>query len=131
MTTLVSPGVNVSVVDESAYAPPGGGTVPLIVIATAEDKPDPTETETDGIARFTRKPDAEPPIVSVTSQREISQFFGDPIFDTTEGSETSEYGLLAAYSYLGQGSRANIVRADVDLGQLEATNTIHLFLSLW
>ena len=29
MATLVSPGVNVSVVDESAYGAPGAGTVPV------------------------------------------------------------------------------------------------------
>ena len=35
MATLVSPGVSVSVIDESFYASSGTGTIPLIVVATA------------------------------------------------------------------------------------------------
>jgi Trk K+ transport system NAD-binding subunit len=38
MATLVSPGVAVSVTDESFYAGAGAGTVPVIVIATGQDK---------------------------------------------------------------------------------------------
>ena len=34
MATLVSPGVDISISDESFYSPAGSGTVPLIVIAT-------------------------------------------------------------------------------------------------
>lgn len=122
MATLVSPGVSVTVVDESAYASPGFGTIPLIVVATAQDKTDPTGTESDGIAKYTKAANAGL-VVPVTSQRELTQFFGDPIFAAAQGAETSEYGLLAAYSYLGQGSQAYIVRADVDLAELEATDT--------
>jgi len=47
MATLVSPGVSVTVVDESAYASPGTGTIPFIAIATRSDKSDPTGTESD------------------------------------------------------------------------------------
>ena len=35
---LVSPGVNVTVTDESFYVSSGPGTVPLIMIATEQDK---------------------------------------------------------------------------------------------
>jgi len=119
MATLVSPGVAVTVVDESAYASPGTGTIPMIVIATRENKVDPTGTETDGIAKYTKSAVAGQ-VVPVTSQREITQFFGDATFgsDLAEGDETSEYGLLAAYSFLGQGSQAYVVRANIDLAQL-------------
>jgi len=41
MATLTSPGVSVTVSDESFYAPAGTGSVPLIVIATAQDKTSP------------------------------------------------------------------------------------------
>ena len=41
MATLTSPGVSVTVSDESFYAPAGSGSVPLIVIATAQDKTSP------------------------------------------------------------------------------------------
>lgn len=122
MATLVSPGVEVTVTDESAYASPGSGTIPLIVIATRSNKEDPTGTYPDGIAQYTKSVFAGA-VVPVTSQREITQFFGEPIFSEGEGQETSEYGLLAGYSYLGQGSQAYIVRADVDLAQLEPTQT--------
>lgn len=122
MNTLVSPGVSVTVVDESAYASPGFGTIPLVVIATAQDKVDPTGTEPDGIAKYTKAAMANR-VVPVTSQRELTQFFGDAIFANTEGAETSEYGLLAAYSYLGQGSQAYVVRANIDLAELEPTET--------
>jgi hypothetical protein len=121
MAILVSPGVDVTVVDESAYASPGAGTIPLIIIATADNKTDPTGTETDGIAKYT-KPVNAGLVVPVTSQRELTQFFGDSIFAATQGAETSEYGLLATYSYLGQGSQAYVVRADVDLAELIATD---------
>jgi hypothetical protein len=125
MVTLVSPGVSVTVVDESAYGAPGAGTIPLLVLATRENKTDPTGSETDGIARYTKSAYAGN-VVRVTSQRELTQYFGNPTFTTNgtavvQGSETSEYGLLAAYSYLGQGSQAYVVRADIDLAQLEAT----------
>lgn len=127
MVTLVSPGVSVTVVDESAYGAPGAGTIPLLVIATQQDKTDPTGSEADGIAKYTKSARAGE-VVRVTSQRELTQYFGNPIFTTSgsaviQGSETSEYGLMAAYSYLGQGSQAYIVRANVDLAALTSTTT--------
>ena len=127
MATLTSPGVNVSVVDESAYGAPGAGTVPLLLVATRQDKTDPTGSEADGIAAQTKSANAGK-VVKVTSQRELTQFFGNPTFTrngtaVVQGSETSEYGLMAAYSYLGQGNQAFVVRADLNLGQLEAATT--------
>jgi phage tail sheath protein FI len=121
MAILVSPGVDVSITDESAYASPGAGTIPLIIVATAQDKTDPTGTESDGIAKFTKSATSGQ-VIPVTSQRELTQFFGDPKFAVAQGAETSEYGLLAAYSYLGQGAQAYVVRADVDLAELIATD---------
>ena len=53
MANLVSPGVQVSVTDESVYGPAGSGTVPMLFIATGENKADPTGTEADGIAKYT------------------------------------------------------------------------------
>ena len=124
---LVSPGVEVQVVDESAYGAPGAGTVPLLLVATRSNKTDPTGSEVDGKAKYTKTVNAGE-VVKVTSQRELTQYFGNPLFTTvgtaiSQGSETSEYGLMAAYSYLGQGSQAYIVRADIDLAQLENSAT--------
>lgn len=122
MATLVSPGVSVTVIDESQYASAGQGTIPLIFIATASNKliPDGTAiapgTQEDGVLRL------------ITSQRELLQTYGAPSFETVDGSvvqgsETSEYGLHAAYSYLGVANRAYVIRAGVDLSQLVATQT--------
>ena len=93
MVTLVSPGVSVTVVDESAYGAPGAGTIPLLVIATEQDKVDPTGSETDGIALYTKAARAGE-VVRVTSQRELTQYFGNPQFATSgssiiQGAETS------------------------------------------
>jgi len=124
---LVSAGVEVSVVDESAYGAPGAGTVPLLLIATQQDKTDPTGSEADGKAKYTKSAQAGN-VIKVTSQRELSQYFGNPTFTkngttVVQGSETSEYGLMAAYSYLGQGNQAYIVRANLNLKQLENSAT--------
>jgi hypothetical protein len=124
MATLVSPGVSISVSDESFYAPAGAGTVPLIVIATSQDKTGPDGTST---AAYTTKATANK-LYNITSQRELLQNFGNPSFKTSggtpvHGDETNEYGLAAAYSFLGLANRAYVLRADVDLGQLEASAT--------
>jgi len=122
MANLVSPGVQVTVTDESVYGPAGAGTVPMLFIATGQDKIDPTGTEADGIAKFTKSTNAGKPVL-VTSQRELTQYFGNCDFRTVsgtvqQGDETNDYGLLAAYSFLGQSAGAYIVRANVDLGAL-------------
>jgi len=122
MANLVSPGIQVSVTDESVYGPAGAGTVPMLFVATGEDKVDPTGTETDGIAKYTKQANAGKPIL-VTSQRELTQYFGNIDFRSVsgtvqQGDETNEYGLLAAYSFLGQSAAAYIVRADVNLTEL-------------
>ena len=127
MANLVSPGVQVTVTDESVYGPAGAGTVPMLFIATGQDKVDPTLTESDGIAKYTKSANANKPIL-VTSQRELTQYFGNVDFrkvsgTVQQGDETNEYGLLAAYSFLGQSSSAYITRADVDLNALRPVSS--------
>jgi len=127
MANLVSPGVQVTVTDESVYGPAGAGTVPVLFVATGQDKVDPTDTETDGIAKYTKAANAGKPIL-VTSQRELTQYFGNIDFRTVsgtvqQGDETNDYGLLAAYSFLGQSAAAYIVRADVNLTQLRPSSS--------
>jgi hypothetical protein len=122
MANLVSPGVQVTVTDESVYGPAGSGTVPMLFIATGENKADPTGTEADGIAKYTKASQAGKPVL-VTSQRELTQYFGNVDFrkvagSVVQGDETNDYGLLAAYSFLGQSSAAYIVRANVDTAAL-------------
>jgi hypothetical protein len=67
MATLVSPGVSVSVTDESFYAAAGAGTVPLIVIATGQDKTGPDGVTT---ASYTTSTTAGK-LYQITSQREL------------------------------------------------------------
>ncbi len=119
---LQSPGVQVTVIDESFYTPAEPGTTPLIVVATAQDK---TNGAGTGIAAGTTKANAGK-AYKLTSQRDLTELFGVPFFEKTasstpvHGSERNEYGLLAAYSLLGVSNAAFIVRADVNLDELEA-----------
>jgi hypothetical protein len=119
---LQSPGVQVTVIDESFYTPAEPGTTPLIVVATAQDKINGAGT---GTASATTKANAGKAF-KLTSQRDLVDLFGVPFFEQTasstpiHGSERNEYGLLAAYSLLGVSNAAFIVRADIDLDQLEA-----------
>ena len=121
--TLVSPGVSVSVTDESFYAPAGTGTVPLLLIATAQDKSSPDGT---GTAAYTTAAEAAK-VKLITSQRDLLTNYGNPVFKTSGGTalhghELNEYGLLAAYSFLGIANRAYVLRANIDLDQLAASS---------
>lgn len=124
MAELVSPGVSISVSDESFYAAAGTGTVPLLVIATAQDKTAPDGT---GTAAYTTSANAGE-VKLITSQRELLAQYGNPIFKTSGGTplhghELNEYGLQAAYSFMGLANRAYVVRADIDLAELEGSST--------
>ena len=118
---LTSPGVEVTVIDESFYTPAEPGTVPLIVVATAENKLNGAGTAT---ASATTKANAGR-VYRVTSQRELVDLYGSPFFEKTasgspvHGGERNEYGLLAAYSLLGVSNSAFILRANIDLNDLE------------
>ena len=122
---LTSPGVQVSVIDESFYTPAEPGTVPMIFVATAQNKANASAT---GTAAGTLKANAGNPYL-LTSQRDLADTFGDPSFqidsnnNPIHGSELNEYGLQSAYSLLGVSNRAWVVRADIDLGELVPTAT--------
>jgi len=123
MAQLSSPGVSVSIIDESAYGSAGSGTVPVIVLATRSGK-----TAPDGsTAQYTTAPFAKKPLI-ITSQRELVQLYGEPKFTVVDGTpvhghELNEYGLLAAYYYLGIANRAVLVRADLNMEELEPQAT--------
>ena len=123
---LVSPGVQVSVINESFYTPAEPGTVPVIFCATAQDKVNASGT---GTAQGTLAQNAGKPFL-MTSQRDLAETFGDPLFQVDannnpiNGSELNEYGLQTAYSFLGVSNRAWIVRADMDLAALAPRATI-------
>ena len=124
MATLTSPGVSITVTDESFYAAAGTGTVPLIVIATAQDKTAPDGSST---ASYTTKASAGN-VYLVNSQRELLTTYGNPNFRKSggtplHGDELNEYGLQAAYSFLGIANRAYVLRADVDLSELSGSSS--------
>ena len=97
MANLVSPGIQVSVTDESVYGPAGAGTVPMLFIATGGDKTDPTGTEIDGIAKFTKSANAGSPVL-VTSQRELTQYFGNTDIDIgSEEDDDNEVNVMRTY----------------------------------
>lgn len=119
MATLLSPGVDISVTDEGVNATAGIGTVPLIIIGTHSYKVHPNGSD---IASGTLPENANK-LYLITSQRELVQTFGNPVFYQKNGSslhgfELNEYGLLAAHSYLGVSNRAFVIRADVDYTEL-------------
>ena len=120
---LVSPGVEVKIVDESAYPAASTATVPYILIATAENKINGAGT---GSAPGTLA-SAIGNTYLISSQRELVNTFGNPFFYKTSGGtpihgyELNEYGLQTAYSVLGASNRAYVQRADIDLAQLTPT----------
>lgn len=122
---LVSPGVQVTVIDESNYAPNALGSVAYILVATAQNKTAPGGV---GIAAGTLPENAEK-IYTITSQRDLVTTFGTPIFKTTasgapiNAGEQNEYGLMAAYSLLGVSNQVYVQRANVDLGGLTGSTS--------
>ena len=120
---LISPGVEVTIIDESNYIPAATNSVPYFLIATAQNKISGTGV---GVAAGTLAANAGK-VYLISSQRDLAATFGNPFFYKTSagtpinGYELNEYGLLAAYSALGVSNRAYVQRADVDLAELTAS----------
>ena len=122
---LTSPGVEVSVINESFYVPSDAGTTPLFIVASSQDK---TPGSGSGTAAGTTAANADK-VYLMTSQRELATTYGTPTFyKSTSGTmlhgyELNEYGLQAAYSYLGIANRAYVLRANVNLSELAGSAT--------
>lgn len=122
---LVSPGVEVTIIDESNYLPAPTNSVPFILLATAQNK---ISGSGVGVAAGTTAANAGK-VYLISSQRDLVNTFGNPFFYKTtagtpiNGYELNEYGLLAAYSLLNVTNRAYIQRADIDLAELTASLT--------
>ena len=120
---LASPGVEVTIVDESQYIPAATNSVPYILLATAQNKASAAGT---GVAPGTLAVNANR-VYLMTSQRDLAATFGNPFFYKTtagtpiNGYELNEYGLLAAYSALGVSNRVYVQRVDIDLTELTAS----------
>jgi hypothetical protein len=122
---LTSPGVQVSVIDESFYTPAEPGTIPLFIVASASNKLNGAGT---GTAQGTLASNAGK-VYLITSQRDLVDTFGEPSFKVDSNNnpihagELNEYGLQAAYSFLGVSNSAFIVRANLDLDLLTAQSS--------
>jgi len=120
---LNSPGVQVTIIDQSQYLPAASNSVPLILLATAQNKADPTGT---AVAAATTAANAGK-LYQLTSQRDLATLYGNPFFYKTStgtpihGYELNEYGLLAAWSLLGVTNACYVLRADIDLSSLVGT----------
>ena len=122
---LTSPGVEVSVINESFYVPSDAGTTPLFIVASSQDK---KNGAGDGTAAGTTTANANTAYL-ISSQRELTETFGDPKFYTDasgnslHGYELNEWGLQAAYSFLGVANRAYVLRTNVDTSELLGSAT--------
>lgn len=115
MANLVSPGVSVTVTNDSFFVPAAAPTVPLIFLATQDEK-----TQPDGITPAAGTYESNV-IRQITSLQQSTQMYGIPSFLTDyagnplHGDARNEYGLLALNGFLGIGSSAYVVRANVNL----------------
>lgn len=115
MANLVSPGVSVTVTDESFFIPATARTVPLFFVATADEKKRP-DGITDAAGTFESNV-----IRTVTSLKQSTELYGVPRFleDTggnpLHGDVRNEYGVFALNQYLGIGDLAYVIRANVNL----------------
>lgn len=118
---LVSPGIQISITDQSQYVNSNVGSIPLVVLATAQDK------TYNGAAAAGTSAASAGKLMSFTSQRDLVTSMGTPTFQLSatgtpiHGDERNEYGLLTAYSALGLGNQLYAIRADIDLTQLTGT----------
>ena len=99
MANLVSPGVSVTITDESFFVPAAARTVPLFFVATVTEKTQPNNLPAAG----TYEHDV---IRTVTSLSQSVQLYGIPRFlqdsqgRQLHGDARNEYGLFALNSYL-------------------------------
>ena len=117
--TLNSPGVEIDIIDQSQYIAGALGPIPLIIAPSIQNK---TNAAGTGVATGTLVSNAGK-MQLVTSQRDLTTLFGVPNFinssgSVLQGSELNEYGLLAAYGFLGVADAAYIMRPNVDLAAL-------------
>lgn len=115
MPSLISPNVSVTIIDESFYVPGRAATVPVIFIATEDEK-----LQADGVTPALGT--YEYGVVrEVTSIKQSLELYGVPRFiesasgDPHHGDARNEYGLDALNKFLEVGNRAYVIRANVNL----------------
>jgi hypothetical protein len=127
MASLISPGVSVTITDESFFIPAAAVTVPLIFIATADEKKQAPASAGTTASQLDAAGTFEHGVVrTVTSLKQSVALYGIPTFlvDTAgnpqHGDVRNEYGLFALNQFLGVGNRAYVVRANVNLNDNQA-----------
>lgn len=115
MANLISPGVSVSVVDESFYIAGRQTTLPIFFVATKDEK-----KQIDGITPAIGTYESGVLRV-VTSAKQALELYGVPSYLVSadgvahHGDVRNEYGLDALLKFLEVGNRAYVVRANVNL----------------
>ena len=79
MATLNSPGVSVTIIDQSQYASTQAGSVPFVLLATAANKLTPSNTVATGTTVANQGQ-----LITITSQRDLVNYFGNPKFTLDE-----------------------------------------------
>lgn len=115
MASLVSAGVTTQLIDDSLFVPSTADTVPLFFVATKQGK-----KQSDGIK--TALGTVQSNVVrTITSVKQSLDTFGVPSFlnasngSALHGDARNEVGLFALNKFLGLGSLAYVVRANVNL----------------
>jgi len=115
MASLISPGVSVTIDDQAFFIPGRAGTIPVIFIATADQKTQP-DGVTPALGTYEYGVFRE-----VTSIRQAIELYGIPRYlesadgQPFHGDARNEYGLDALVKFLEVGNRAYVVRANVNL----------------
>jgi Phage tail sheath protein FI len=115
MATLISPGVDVRVLHEDFLVSGNAATIPLVFIATADEKLQP-----DGVSPALGTYEYGKLRV-VTSRKQAATLYGLPKFYTDvdgnphHGDARNEYGLDAVFKLLEVNERIYVIRANVNL----------------
>ena len=125
-STLVSPGVSSTIIDQSFYVSNQASTIPLIFIATADQKFQ-ADGVTPALGTFENNVLRE-----VTSVQQSLQLYGTPSFlkdasgNPLHGDSRSEFGLDALNKVLQVCDLAYVIRANVNLN-----DDINSLRTLW
>lgn len=133
MALLVTPGTSVTLIDETFYIPAQATAVPVIFGVTADEKTYFDSTSQDDLpALGTYEFHKIRPITSIAQSIQlygIPKFYTQTVGGTTyslHGDSRNEYGLATLNYYLGLGSLAYFVRANVNTDDSRAK-----LLQLW
>lgn len=115
MGKLISAGVDVTILDDSFYVSGSAATVPLIFIATADEK-----TQADGVTPALGTYESNV-LRTVTSAKQAADLYGIPKFLASadgqphHGDVRNEYGLDGLFKVLEVNGRALVIRGNVNL----------------